>query len=68
MWTMPNEPGPEVTAVRDCRNVRWGREGDLWSGEIGHTDEGGNSYAVYRAWHELLKRGPLTNATNGERS
>ncbi|HKT03402.1 MAG TPA: hypothetical protein VJT31_28065 [Rugosimonospora sp.] len=56
-WSMDGPPGPEVTAVRDRFGVRWRRDGDLWWGDIGH------GYEDYRQWHEVLSRGPLTDAS-----
>ena len=56
-WRMDPEPGPEVTAVRDAHGVTWRREDTLWWGNIGH------GYEDHRQWHELLARGPLTDAS-----
>jgi len=58
-WSAPAEPGPEVTAVRDRLNVHWRREAGWWWGDIGH------GYDDHRTWIELLKRGPLSDMTNG---
>lgn len=60
-WSTTPEPGPEVTHVRDRLGVRWRRDvgiRDTWWGDIGH------GYEDYRQWHELLQRGPLTDASN----
>ena len=65
-WQMDPEPGPEVEAVRDSRGVLWLRGSgwpELWWGDIGHTDEDGLPCDDCRQWHELLRRGPLTDAT-----
>jgi hypothetical protein len=65
-WSMPDQPGPEVTAVRDRLGVRWRRDDDLWWGDIGHTVSVGDEdhgYEDYRTWSEVLARGPLTDAS-----
>lgn len=69
-WRMDPQPGPEVTVVRDRYGVRWERDlrNAIWRGFIGHTDEDDNSCAVYREWPDLVARGPLTDASNEERS
>src|SRR5258706_12929322 len=59
-WEMPPEPGPEVSAVRDRRGVRWRREDIWWWADIGH------GYEVNRTWPEVLARGPLTDASGEE--
>jgi len=53
-WELPPEPGPEVTAIRDC-------DGDVWA-RLGNSWEGGGHSAV--AWHELLVYGPLTDCSD----
>jgi len=64
-WSMDAEPGPDVTRVRDRFGILWRHDVlDLWLGHIGHTDENGQPYEDYRQWHELLRRGPLTDASN----
>jgi hypothetical protein len=57
------EPSPEVTHVRDRIGVVWRRDGDLWWGNIGHTGEDGSPYEDFRQWHDIARRGPLTDAT-----
>jgi hypothetical protein len=57
---MPDPPGPEVAAVRDRLGVCWRRDGDGWFGDLGY------GYEVYRAWHGLLSRGPLTDVTGDD--
>jgi len=57
-WTMPNEPGFEVSHVRDRFKVVWRRADDgFWWGDMGH------GYEKNKRWHELLPRGPLTDMT-----
>jgi hypothetical protein len=58
MWPAVEEPGPEVTAVRDQLGVRWRRDAGLWWGNIGH------GYEDHRTWLDILGRGPLIDATN----
>jgi hypothetical protein len=53
-WALPDEPGPEVTAVRTCFGTRYVRAGDAWSAVKHH--------GVFR-WDELIRYGPLTDAT-----
>jgi hypothetical protein len=49
-WEMPEEPGPEVKAVRDAEGGIWTRSGDRWAGG-----------RWIRSWRILLDRaGPLT--------
>lgn len=56
-WTLPDEPGPEVTAVRDRHGVKWLRQDGQWWSET-------PGLGTLRAWHVVLARGPLTDATN----
>lgn len=72
-WTLPPEPGPEVTRVRDRFKVRWHREGepphDVWRGLIvlpSVVDEEDELCEVYRTWADVLTRGPLTDTSNEE--
>jgi hypothetical protein len=62
-WSADPEPGPDVTAVRDRLDVRWRRDAGLWWGDIGHFGEDSEPYDDYRQWHEMLRRGPLTDAS-----
>ncbi len=53
-WSLPPEPGPEVTAVRDA-------EGAVWRL---HDDGAWHYLAARRAWGSLLADfGPLADAT-----
>jgi hypothetical protein len=56
-WEAPAEPGPEVTHVRDRFGRLCRRDGDLW------WVDPGRGWEDYYRWHELLWRGPLTDAT-----
>ncbi len=65
-WSIPDEPGPEVTAVRDRRGFRWERIPDWpgWSAKA-ITDANGcypedrtDEWGDVLAWH-----GPLTDAS-----
>lgn len=61
-WSLPAEPGPEVTAVRDRHGRIWTREPDGWI----YRDR---PAFVYRLpWHGLFMQGhgPLTDATQEE--
>lgn len=60
-WSLPPEPGPEVTAVRDSAGIVWKRHPDqpVWTQQDIYP-----AYAALSAlWHEVLRRGPLTDAT-----
>lgn len=58
-WSLPAEPGPEVTAVRDTTGRRW-RRGLFW-----HDDSGEKYPLKPMYWPELLRsRGPLTDASD----
>jgi hypothetical protein len=57
-WSMDPEPGPEVTHVRDAHGVLWRHDDSGWWGDIGH------GYDDFRQWHEVLRRGPLTDASS----
>lgn len=59
-WSMPDEPGPEITAVRDRWDVLWHRSGDQWWS----TAEG---LSTLRRWADLLARGPLTDASDEDK-
>lgn len=57
-WALPDEPGPEVTAVRDALDEIWIRATDgCWRPTV---DEVSFSHAE---WPALLSRGPLTDVT-----
>ncbi len=56
-WSLPPEPGPEVTAVRDSDGDVWKREGDLWV--VWHGDE----RWYERTWDRLASFYPLTDAS-----
>lgn len=56
-WEASPEPGPEVTAVRDRSGVLWRRQHMAWSPNVDHGDE------VHRHWYDLLRRGPLVDAS-----
>lgn len=56
-----SEPGPDVTHVRDTHGVVWRSQDGVWWADIGH------GYEVYRQWHDLLRRGPLSDASGGVR-
>ncbi len=58
-WSLPPEPGPEVTAVRDHDGDLWHRDPDGWWRLHRKTWSG-----TARQWGELLEFGPLTDATN----
>jgi hypothetical protein len=59
-WAIPDEPGPEVTAVRDCRGVTWTRDDrDFWISDSGYT---GPDHRYWR-WHQVLGFAPLTDVT-----
>jgi hypothetical protein len=52
-WALPDEPGPEVTAIRDARGRRWDRDAIGWTYQ---------NYAF--PWVQLLRDlGPLTDAS-----
>ncbi len=51
------EPGPEVTHVRDRHGVTWRHGDDLWWADIG------KGYEDFRTWWDILRRGPLIDAT-----
>ncbi len=62
VWRLPDEPGPEVTAVRDAGDRRWIRDAKhtpWWRTEREDAMVG----ALRRPWTELLTWGPLTDAT-----
>ena len=53
-WSLPAEPGPEVTALRDSAGDIWNRHNDRWCFTSGVT----------LAWVDLLFAwAPLTDAT-----
>lgn len=56
-----SEPGPDVTHVRDTCGVVWRRQDGVWWADIGH------GYEVYRQWHDLLRRGTLSDASGDVR-
>lgn len=59
-WDRVEVPGPEVTALQDSRSVLWTRDApdtDIWWGDLGH------GYDVDRTFAQLLRRGPLTDAS-----
>jgi len=61
VWSLPAEPGPGVTAVRDRHSRRWTREPDGWIWR-----EGRPRGLLYRQTWEGLHMGgysPLTDAT-----
>lgn len=52
-WALPDEPGPEVTAVRNAAGGTWDRDGRGWTYQ---------NFAF--PWVQLLRDlGPLTDAT-----
>lgn len=63
---MDPEPDESVTAVEDAHLVTWQRDGSVWWGDTGKTTTFGDTdspYLEHLQWHELLRRGPLTDAT-----
>lgn len=54
VWALPDEPGPEVTAVRAKAGRVYRRVYDGWRGD---------GLAQLVDWHELLRYSPLTDAT-----
>ena len=58
-WGIPEEPGPEVTAVRDRHGDVWKREGDAW--------RFARRLGALSTWDGLLRHeGPLTDASDEE--
>lgn len=58
MWSLPPEPGPEVTHVNDRHDRRWRHERDHWC----HVDE--DDAHRHDDWaHVLVNYGPLSDAT-----
>ncbi len=56
-WSMPPDPGPEVTRVKDKERRTWVRDRDGW------RIPGDGTLSKY-AWSSLLMlAGPLTDAT-----
>jgi hypothetical protein len=55
VWSLPAEPGPEVTAVRDLDGCLYMRIGGKWLWD-------GNPNYAYR-WRELLGLMPLSDAS-----
>lgn len=53
-WALPDEPGPEVTAVRGRSRTIYRRVGPHW--------QGGACRGV-ESWWEIMADGPLTDAT-----
>lgn len=55
-WSLPPEPGPEVTALRDQDGDLWVRDPDgCWRQDSG---------SAHMAWHDVLNEwGPLTDAS-----
>jgi hypothetical protein len=53
-WVLPDEPGPEVTAVRGGSGTIYRRAGPHW--------QDGPRRGV-ESWWEILADGPLTDAT-----
>lgn len=54
VWSLPAEPGPEVTRVRDCDGDAWNRvHAGGWSLNGGYPS----------SWVGVLQFGPLTDAT-----
>jgi hypothetical protein len=62
-WTLPPEPGPEVTHVQDGRfGATWERCGRLWAG-----DPLKQGYPEFYEWPHLLALGrELTDVTDEE--
>ena len=62
-WSLPPEPGPEVTAVLDRTGARWQRQGHIDAqGEFSAWHDG--SPLPPYGWMSLVQlRGPLTDAT-----
>jgi hypothetical protein len=53
-WALPDEPGPEVTAVRGGSGTIYRRVGPHW--QVGPR-------RGVESWWEILADGPLTDAT-----
>jgi hypothetical protein len=53
-WALPDEPGPEVTAVRGGSQTIYRRVGPHWQD---------GAHRVVESWWEILADAPLTDAT-----
>lgn len=58
-WALPDEPGPEVTAVRDQDGCLWRRVHNGWQMERGP----GRLQPIERWWKLVSNHGPVTDAT-----
>jgi len=69
MWQAPPPPGHDVTHVDDNHGVRWVHDIEnpqTWWGFTGATTTVGDRdypYPTYVDWWQLLRRGPITDAT-----
>lgn len=65
-WSLPPEPGPEVTAVRDGKGRVWKRKQSIWDPRLCdwvYTSPGGG-YTRLGSWGSLLAdAGTLTDAS-----
>ena len=55
-WALPDEPGPEVTAVRD-------RDGDVWYRTVDGWKLNPDPMYVGDTWAQVLQNAPLTDVT-----
>lgn len=66
-WRLPEEPGPEVTAVRDADGELWQRTAlGRWDLSPSRTEVGRRvrvSSPAGVAWSDLMLYGPLTDAS-----
>ena len=63
VWSLPPEPGPEVTRLRDCRGHHWDRLAPSSNGWLPRDAQP----SIWATWGRLLTEwGPLTDATPTE--
>jgi hypothetical protein len=60
-WVLPPEPGPEVTKLRDSREVFWVRYSNGWTLE--DLSASGRKARGSVSWELVLGFGPLVDAT-----
>lgn len=65
-FAIPEEPGPEVTRVRDSVGDLWFRVEGGWVCPSGQTEEAAEEAAAFggvQSWHDALSFSPLTDET-----